>query len=80
MRIPELTEKLDPSYEWHFRVIGYSQQGSVTLTKVTPAEDLKALEAAHDEVMAVPATQQTYTAGPFRTRRRQTHRGPRMGA
>ena len=70
MRIPELTEPLDSAYEWHFRVIGYSNQGSVTLTKVTPAEDLQALEAAHDEVMSSPRTEQVYTAGPFRTRAR----------
>lgn len=70
MRIPDMTEPLDSAYEWHFRVIGYSAQGSVTLTKVTPAEDMDALEAAHDEVMSFGATQQVYTAGPFRTRGR----------
>jgi hypothetical protein len=70
MRMPELTGPMDSAYEWHFRVIGYSAQGSVTLTKVTPADDLDALEAAHDEVMSFGDTCQTYTAGPFRTRAR----------
>lgn len=67
MNIPE---KMDSAYEWHFRVIGYSSRGSVTLTKVTPADDLQALEAAHDEVMASAGTELVCTAGPFRTRRR----------
>lgn len=56
------------AYEWHYRVLGYNQQGTV-MGSLTCESDA-ALEATHDHVAAFPGTASTFVVGPFRTRRR----------
>lgn len=58
--------RLDPAYEWHYRVLGSNTNGGVTGSEVVATE--AGLEAAHERVMAIPGTKVATTMGPFRTR------------
>ncbi len=54
----------DQSFTWYYRVLGYTNLGSVTGTEIAHAD--VDLEAAHDRVMSLPNTKSSFVVGPFR--------------
>jgi len=66
MRIPmETIAGQDDAFCWHFRVIGYSDQGTVVISECVSTD--AGVEAAHDRIMGVPSVRSTYIVGPFRS-------------